>query len=378
LKIGIYPAALYVYGGGEKYIGKIAETLSRENDVVFIVFREPNLKELETRLGINLSRVSIDAIGKARGLALFVRNKLPSVIAVSDTYTLSKCTKKYDLFINQEHDTFVSSHARRSFLICEVPPVRRFNRTTFLKRLFFDPKLKTYDQIVVNSHFTRKWAEKYYRRDATVLYPAIDTESLVPSAKENIILSVGRFCTALHCKKQLEMVRSFKKLYTEQSLQGWTYHLVGGLGDVPQDRGYLEGCIAEGKGYPIYFHVNAPLDRLKELYGKAKIFWHATGLGENENKYPERMEHFGMTTVEAMSAGCVPVVINKGGQPEIVESGLGGFLFETIKELNEHTIRLINDDALLKKMSERCMERSIEFSLGKFEARVKEIFGIRI
>ncbi len=35
----------------------------------------------------------------------------------------------------------------------------------------------------------------------------------------------------------------------------------------------------------------------------------------------------GMTTPEAMSAGCVPVVIRKGGQPEIVRHGLDGFLW---------------------------------------------------
>ena len=53
-----------------------------------------------------------------------------------------------------------------------------------------------------------------------------------------------------------------------------------------------------------------------------------------------------------MAAGCVPVVINKGGQPEIVEHGVSGFVWETLDELRDYTTRLIHDDALRAKMAE--------------------------
>ena len=47
MKIGIYPADLNIYGGGEKYIGKIAEILSRWNDVTFMVLIKPDIQKLE-------------------------------------------------------------------------------------------------------------------------------------------------------------------------------------------------------------------------------------------------------------------------------------------------------------------------------------------
>jgi glycosyltransferase involved in cell wall biosynthesis len=382
LRVGIYPAALSVMGGGEKYIGKIAEILAKQNEVAFMVFYEPNMEELETRLGLDLSRVTISNIGRPaqvrllhvatiRDLALFLASKTFPFVK---PYIISRLTRKYDIFINQERETYIPSHSRRSYFICEIPPVAPPNCGMLQKRLFCDPNLKTYDEIVVNSYFTRKWAERYYKRNATVLYPPIDTESFVPLPKENIILSVGRFCTVLHCKNQLEMVRSFKRLYTEQNLEGWSYHLVGGLGSGARDQQYLQGCKNEGEGYPVYFHVNASFKTLRELYGKARIFWHGTGLGEAEDEHPQLMEHFGMTTVEAMSAGCVPIVINKGGQPEIVQNQSIGFLFNSEDELNKYTISLISDEALWKKMSEGCIRRSQEFSLRNFEIRVKEIF----
>ncbi len=61
------------------------------------------------------------------------------------------------------------------------------------------------------------------------------------------------------------------------------------------------------------------------------------------------MEHFGITTGEAMSAGCVPVVINKGGQPEIVRDGVDGFVWNDSRELKEITLKLITDEYLLKE-----------------------------
>jgi glycosyltransferase involved in cell wall biosynthesis len=64
----------------------------------------------------------------------------------------------------------------------------------------------------------------------------------------------------------------------------------------------------------------------------------------------------------------VPVVINKGGQPEIVEHGVNGFLWETLDELRDYTTRLINDDDLRVKMSEAARKRAQVFSTESFIA----------
>ena len=40
-------------------------------------------------------------------------------------------------------------------------------------------------------------------------------------------------------------------------------------------------------------------------------------------------EHFGITTVEAMAAGCVPVVIDKADQREIVRHVTDGYRWTT-------------------------------------------------
>ncbi len=118
--------------------------------------------------------------------------------------------------------------------------------------------------------------------------------------------------------------------------------------------------------------VNLERSRLRQLYAQAKIFWHAAGYGECEER-PELSEHFGMATVEAMSAGCIPVVINKGGQPEIVEHGVSGFLWNSLEELKEYTGLLMRDEQLRARMEEAALARAALFSRERFVSRFLDL-----
>jgi len=87
------------------------------------------------------------------------------------------------------------------------------------------------------------------------------------------------------------------------------------------------------------------------------------------------MEHFGITTGEAMSAGCVPITINRGGQPEIVRNLIDGFLWNNTEELIKYTIELIDNSNLWQKMSQSSIKRSQDFGIDKFRERVKQIIN---
>jgi glycosyltransferase involved in cell wall biosynthesis len=88
-------------------------------------------------------------------------------------------------------------------------------------------------------------------------------------------------------------------------------------------------------------------------------------------------EHFGISTVEAMGAGAVPIVINAGGQKEIVEDGVQGFLWDSLDDLKKKTLRLIQDPSLLERMSEKSKEKAKKFAGNRFEKQVMEIFNER-
>ncbi len=79
-----------------------------------------------------------------------------------------------------------------------------------------------------------------------------------------------------------------------------------------------------------------------------------------------------MATVEAMMSGCVPVVPAWGGQPEIVEHQVNGFLCHDLDSFIGYSARLANDDQLRVRMSQRAMERSIRFRPVVFEQRFSQ------
>lgn len=77
-----------------------------------------------------------------------------------------------------------------------------------------------------------------------------------------------------------------------------------------------------------------------------------------------------------MAAGCVPVVVNKGGQPEIVEHGKNGFVWNTLDELKAYSRARMNDEVLWRRMSEAARERAQRFSRARFLQEMSRRAGV--
>ena len=225
----------------------------------------------------------------------------------------------------------------------------------------------SYGAIAANSRFTQHWIERYWQTDSELLYPPVSMQP--PGDKRPVILNVGRFFPADggHSKKQLELVKAFRSL-CDQGVRDWTLHLVGGCS--ADGESYLASVHDLIDGYPVETHVNVSGEDLQRLYAEASIYWHASGLGENAQRRPDRLEHFGITTVEAMSAGAVPVVIGLAGQLETVRHGVDGFHFRTLRGLEGLTRMLIDDPGLRAQMSRSAVTRAREFALSAFEQRL--------
>lgn len=228
---------------------------------------------------------------------------------------------------------------------------------TYPKDLTF---LETYDRIVTISEYSRKWIKKLWGKESTILFPPVDINSFRAGKKEKIILNVGRFFPEHHNKKQLELAGVFRELFNRypSGMKDYALYLAGGVGKRTDHLEYVEKVKAAGGNYPIKVITNIGWEELVDIFARSYIFWHASGLNEDENIHPEKFEHFGITTVEAMAAGCIPVVINKGGQKEIIRKGYDGFLFNSLEELKDITIKIIsgkiNTDEIRKNAVESC------------------------
>ena len=352
MRIGIFDPYLDDLGGGEKYMISIASCLSKKNDVVVFWDNSEDLKNVSERFSLDISRVKLAKNIFSSRYSFFGRliksSKFDIIVVLSDGSIPLVLSKK--LFI----------HLQQPF------PNLKMSLNLILKKL-------RVSSFFCNSLFTKSFIDKEFNISSSVVYPPVDS-NLKKGNKENIILHVGRFRAqnvGYDYKKQEVMVDIFKKM-VDDGLKNWKLIIAVGLKSEDEER--FRRLQEKTKRYPIEFMVNLNNGDLHKIYSIAKIYWHASGYGEDLDKKPELAEHFGISTVEAMGAGVVPVVINLGGQREIVEDGKNGYLWNTKQELIKKTIELTKDNLKLKRMSDEAMNRSKIFSKDRFCKDIESIF----
>ena len=391
-KILILNAYLPTLGGGEKHMGYLCQFLERyydyKVDIDILVFNYENenvfspdyvtIEKLERQFKLDLKKTKI------RKLDINV----PKTVRESskNRRTVENITKEYDLFIDF---MFMSKHigkAKVNLYECMFPTTKLFpemypGKIGIYLEKFHDLRfIRSYDKIITNSEYTDYWADYLWetKDKQVVIYPPVfalkDIEGKYKEEeKKNIIISVGRFFVASHSKRQLDLVKFF--VNHQEVFANYEYHLVGAVSSSEQDIEYLNEIKKVAATVDnVFVHENYPYNKLMDLYSHAKIFWHATGYGIDETKQPEKMEHFGITTVEAMSNGVVPVVIRKGGQKETVVDGETGYTWLTEEECVEKTKQLIEDDSLRRKMAAASAERAKDYSIEKFYERNEQLF----
>lgn len=357
MRIGVFDPYLDTLSGGEKYMLSIASCLSSQHEV-FIFWdkdKEVEIKQAALKkLGIDLSSVKFYKNIFSKNESLISRflqsRKFDAIIYLSDGSIPLVATKLYIHF--QFPIEWIDGKSLKTRI-----------------KLFFVKK------IFCNSYFTKHFIDKKLNVKSDILYPPVNLHVVENMKKENIILHVGRFDVdrnESNYKKQDVMINALKEMMDE-GLKDWKFILIIGVRN--EDRYKLNKLKQTVKGYPIEIIENPSNKILWENYSKARIYWHATGYGEDLQKYPEKAEHFGISTVEAMGAGCVPVVFNAGGQKEIVEDNKSGYLCNSIEDFISKTNALIRDENLLKKTSVASTKRSDIFSGNRFCSELKNIIN---
>jgi len=352
MKIGIYDPYLDDLGGGEKYMMTIAECLAKKHEVFVFWNNKVDFEGIKERFSLDLDKVKLRENIFAPRISFFKKivesQKYDIIIAVSDGSIPFVLAKKLFLHIQQ--------------------PLEKINTSSWKDKI----KLGRVAGVFYNSHFTRKFDEKILSGvKSAVIYPPVFIPNL-EMKKEDVILHVGRFRPkndgADDFKKQSVMVEEFKKMFDAKQTKNWKFFIAVSIKD--GDEEIFERLKSSAKNYPIEFFINKTNEELWELYGKAKIYWHASGYGEDLDRHPELAEHFGISTVEAMGAGAVPVAIKAGGQIEIITDGEDGFLWNSLAELKNKTQQLINNHKLWNESSKKAMLRAKDFSKEKFNERI--------
>ncbi len=155
------------------------------------------------------------------------------------------------------------------------------------------------DVLVTNSHTSQERIRRYYRRQATIIPPPIDTERIpLSSHPGSYWLAGGR----LVAYKRFDLVvHAFAKLNLPLKIFG--------VGPEEKKLRRLAGPRTDFLG-----HVSE--ETKADLYGNAIAYIHP------------QVEDFGITAVEAMAAGKPVIAFGKGGATETVANGVTGTFLE--------------------------------------------------
>ena len=200
--------------------------------------------------------------------------------------------------------------------------------------------------VLTNSEYTRKSIFNAFNINAKILYPPVDIDTfreaaLKSSQREEMILVISRIAPDKQIENAIEVARITrdrgigKVMVIAGNLHYYDHHYYQELKNMIADYNLSDY---------VSLQTNISFNKLIQLMQLAKVYFH-----------PRIDEHFGISIVEAMASGLVPVVSDTGGHTEFVPS-----------KYHFHTLSHAADVIALAFMATYSERRAISNSTTKF------------
>ncbi|MDO8497859.1 MAG: glycosyltransferase [bacterium] len=364
-------------GGQTLYEFELARALGKRNIKVDIVTRlfDDSLPEEEIFPNVKIIRIPC---GKKEFISKEKLYELMPEMMENFMHYIEKSKKVYDLIhshywdagyagillakmldIPHIHTPHTLGKAKKMEMALEEAPVQKLKPFyRYHVRIAIEQKIiSTAKAIVVLCETSRIQILQHYMADFEklhVIFPGVDTDIFQPKSNShdnkfkfanNSILTMSRLVPAKGIDRVIEAISHIKNQAE--------FHLYIGGGSIEGQQSkeemdtynQLQELIARHKlKDKVTFLGRIPhTNELAACYRKADIFI----LGG-------RYEPFGLTTLETMACGTVPIVSSVAGSKEIIVDGLNGFVTNTAdtKGLSEVILKILNDSKLRKKVSE--------------------------
>lgn len=364
---------IYKFGGTESYTANLIESFQR-------ILNNPNitiLTEYYKKTVPLTEQKLINTLNAAYGVEITEKNVKIKYIQSKENknrldsfkfqLSINKFTKNYDLFFYCSKG-LLTGNAKKNIAIIHFPMDKKESFPTYKKYPFLKfiaqktdlNYINKYDYFIPNSNFTKYWLQQKWNikdNKIQVLYPPVTKIKKTEEKQKDKIL----ICSRIEKSKKIDKLiyaytkSNFLSKNTKLIIAGSTKN------ESPEYVKYLQNINPS-----VEFIFNPSREKIEDLYASSFIFWHAKGYEELD---PYQMEHFGITTVEAMSAKCIPIVINKGGQTEIVTDKCG-FRWNNLDELIKYTEEIYSGKLDISSMQKNCVERSNLYSKENYQKKL--------
>jgi glycosyltransferase involved in cell wall biosynthesis len=214
--------------------------------------------------------------------------------------------------------------------------------------------------LLTNSTFTQQVIGKYLKREALVLHPPVDVQTYTCHNidRENLVVTVSKFTPKRMLRRIPLIARNTEnaKFVVAGAADAYSTATIQDLTRL------IDKCGVRDR---VSLCPNIPRSALIDLLSSAKVYLHVMP-----------SDHFGISIIEAMAAGCVPVVHGSGGPwLDILaqQQGEMGFGYWTIEEAARHINAVMADKNHWRKLSSAACERSKEYSRQKFQKKLNVV-----
>lgn len=359
MKTALVHDFLTEFGGAERVLAAFRELFP--NAPIYTLLYNPKLAELFPEQVVRTSALQ-KLPAPLRGNRRLLLPLYPFVIeqfdfsgydlVLSDSSSFAKgiISRPETLHINYCHTPtrYLWDYTNEYLEELRVPPF--FEAPTLLVlhflRIWDQEAAQRPDVIIANSENVRQRIQKYYKRDAQVIYPPLDLSRFpIKRGHEDYFLIVSR----LSSYKRIDLaIEAANRL-------GFNLTIIG----EGSERRHLEALA----GPTIEFLGFKPDDLLPEYYANARALI-----------FPGE-EDFGLTPIEAMATGTPVIAYRRGGLLESVKEGVSGVFFDepVADSLILAIERFLDREDLFRP--ER-IRRSVEpFAKERFLARIERLIG---
>jgi glycosyltransferase involved in cell wall biosynthesis len=365
-QIAVFNAHLGLAGGGELVALNITKALEESGYRVDLVTYRFKVEDVERGFKLLTSGY------KPRNMVVYETPRLIKLLGISGRFVrlrrlllvndfLERSRSKYDLII----DTSSNMPTKVDVVYVHYPTILRTSNRSGLHWRLYD-KLVQYTSnrllgkpklVLCNSSWTAEKFKSAYNNDFTieVLYPPVDVEyfsKVAGNIKENIVVTVSRFTPEKNMEKIVDVA---------DKLRDFRFVMIGGRAKYSESViDNINKRIRELRVDNVELLFDVPRDKLREMLGSAKYYLH-----------PPYAEHFGISVVEAMSTGCIPIVYRDGGAWYDVVSRVSDILgYYNVREVPSIIRRIEKDEKLYEELRKKSLEVASMFTYDMFKKRL--------